>query len=139
MDDDAGRFVEHQQMLVFEQHFQWNSLALVFERLGLRHIHRDLVAWLDLLAGTNNLIIDADPPEFDQPLQSGTGHLALAVDEKDIEPLRLLTGCDEEFRNHVRHTLLKSLGEKQSARPSFASWAREDYAEGRGVIAERRT
>jgi hypothetical protein len=40
-------------------------------------------------------------------------HVSFAIDEEDIKPLRLLTGSHHEFRDHVRHTLLKSLGKMQ--------------------------
>src|SRR4026209_1417407 len=51
MHDDARRFVEDQQVLVFKKYFQRNRLALQLEWLRLRDIHRDLIGRLDLLAG----------------------------------------------------------------------------------------
>jgi hypothetical protein len=50
------------------------------------------------------------------------------VDKKHIQPLGLLSGGHHEFRNHVRHTLLKRLGEMQSKKPQFASRWLEVYA-----------
>lgn len=69
MHDDARRFVEDQQVLVFKKYFQRNRLALQLEWLRLRDIHRDLIARLDLLAGPDDLVIDPNASEFDEPLE----------------------------------------------------------------------
>jgi hypothetical protein len=34
-------------------------------------------------------------------LQGGPGHVSLTIDEKDVQPLRLFTGCHDKFGNHV--------------------------------------
>src|SRR5512145_633354 len=117
MHDDPRRLVEDQQVIIFEEHFERNRLALELKRLRLRNIHGDLVTGFDLLAGPDDLIVDTNTPEFNEPLKPGAGHLSLPVDEKDVDPLGLFSGCHQEFRNHVRHTLLKSLGKMQSAKP----------------------
>ena len=67
----------------------------------LRHVHRDPVARFDLLARLYELIVDADPTQFDEALKGGTRHLPLAIHEKDIQPLGLFAGGDHKLCNHV--------------------------------------
>src|SRR5215813_2369075 len=62
MHHNTWRFVENQQLIVFKEHFQWNRLALKFKGLGLWDIHRDSIAWFDLLTGPHDLVVDADAP-----------------------------------------------------------------------------
>ena len=113
MDNNSSWFVQDQKLIVFKKHLERDRLAFEFQRFRLRNIHRDLVARLDFLTRFDDLIVDADTPEFDQPLERRARHIPLTIDEKDIQPLRLLPSCDQEFRNHVRHTLLKSAAEMQ--------------------------
>ena len=84
------------------------------------------MAWLD------DLVIDPDTAQFNQPLQGRPGSVSLPTDEKDIQPLGLFSGRDEKFRNHIAYQLMGC--DKVSAEASFSEMASsgpEPWSEGK--------
>lgn len=50
MDDQAGRFVQDDEIIVFEENMQWDRLRPVQARLGRRLAHFDAIARSNLVA-----------------------------------------------------------------------------------------
>jgi hypothetical protein len=101
MHNDSSGFVEDQNLFVLEEDFERNGFTPQLERFGFRDVHRDLIAGLDLLTRSHDLIVEAYPSELDEALQGRPRHISLTIDEKNVQPLRLFTGCDHKLGNHV--------------------------------------
>ena len=65
MDDEAGRLIQEQQDIILVEDLKRNCLAFEFQRFCFWNVERDVVAWLDLLAGFDDLTVNPHTPLAD--------------------------------------------------------------------------
>ncbi|MNT37936.1 hypothetical protein D3C72_1741030 [compost metagenome] len=88
MHDKAGRFAQHDKVVVLIEHVERDILALRFRIFGLRQVDLETVARLDLLLRFGHrLAVDRDGALFDQALDAVAGKFARKrLGQEGIEP-----------------------------------------------------
>ena len=77
MDDQPGRFVQHEDVGVLEKNIQRNFLRHEFRRLRGRNFRFDDVVRAEFVVRLFDLVVDPDMPGFDQLLPARAGEFGL--------------------------------------------------------------
>jgi hypothetical protein len=95
--DDAGRLVEHEEIVVLEKDVELYLFRLRFNFLELRFPQFNLVAGADQIARPGWFPIQADEPVANQRLESGAREGGERFRQDTIEPLARLFAGDGEL------------------------------------------
>lgn len=116
MGHDPGRLIQDQTGAIFEQDVERLRLPIESQRHRRGSIECNDIAGFDPPARFGRSMVDPDPAGRNQPLQRRTRELGFTVNQKHIQPFRLLTGCNDKFGLHNPHTLLQRRCRMQSER-----------------------
>jgi hypothetical protein len=86
VNDEAGRFVYHEQGVVFEKNIERDFLGLRFGWTGFRPFDLDLFASAGSVSGLDVAAIDANVAFFDEPLDGATRNCRKFSAKVSIEP-----------------------------------------------------
>lgn len=116
MGHDPGWFIQDQTGAIFEQDVERLRLSIESQRRRRWSIEGNDIAGFDSPTRFGRSMVDPDPAGRNQPLQRRAREFGFTVNQKHIQPFRLLTGCNDKFRLHDRHTLLQRRCGMQSER-----------------------
>jgi len=86
MHDEAGRFVDHKEIVVLEQDFERDGLGLRIALFDLGFAHFDGVAGADGITRPRGLSIHGHEPVTNQSLEPGAGEGRERLGEGTVEP-----------------------------------------------------
>jgi len=87
MNDEPGRLVEHEEIVVLEQNVERYRLGLGVALFNLRLAHFDNVAGPNRVAWSRRLSVQSDEFFPDQRLEPGAGERREGQGERAVEPL----------------------------------------------------
>lgn len=100
VDDEAGRLVDREELVVLVQDREGDVLGLELGLPRLRHLDRDLFAGVDDMRAPGRRAADVDGPLGDQLLDAGSGEIGAGRHEEEVEPCAGGRGADPEPPDH---------------------------------------
>ena len=97
MHDDSRRFVENEEIVVFENYVEFYLLRLRFDFLDLGFAQLHSVAGAHGIARAGGFTIEQDEAIADQRLESGSGKGGKRLGEKTVQALSRLFRWNDEL------------------------------------------